>query len=235
MPLEANLTEGQRWTFDEEVTDHFDDMLERSIPQYDVMRKTVTSLVDQYASEGGWIVDLGCSSGGALAPILAERGARNRYLGVEVSEPMVAAARQRFAGWEQYVEIRHADLRDDYPAVPATVTIANLTLMFVPIEHRQRVVADAYDRIEPGGALIVVEKVLGDTARLDQTFVDLYYRRKAASGYSADEIERKRLALEGVLVPVTADWNVDMLRRAGFGQVDCFWRWCNFAGWVAVR
>lgn len=24
-------------------------------------------------------------------------------------------------------------------------------------------------------------------------------------------------------------------RRAGFGQVDCFWRWMNFAGWVAVK
>ena len=55
------------------------------------------------------------------------------------------------------------------------------------------------------------------------------------NGYSAEEIERKRLSLEGVLVPVTARMNEDLLRSAGFDQVDCFWRWANFAGWLAIR
>ena len=43
------------------------------------------------------------------------------------------------------------------------------------------------------------------------------------------------LALEGKLVPVTAHWNEELLRNAGFAQVECFWRWCNFAGWIAVK
>ena len=34
--------------------------------------------------------------------------------------------------------------------------------------------------------------------------------------------------------PVAKAFN-DMLERAGFNQVDCFWRWCNFAGWVAIK
>jgi tRNA (cmo5U34)-methyltransferase len=235
MPAESDLVPGQRWTFDEGVTAVFDDMLARSIPQYDVMRETVTALADQYATDGSWIVDLGCSSGGSLERIIKRRGARNRYLGCEVSEPMIAAARERFSGWEGRVEIRDLDLRTDYPRVPASVTLSVLTLMFVPIEYRQQVVAAAYDHLADGGAMIVVEKVLGDSARLDRTLVDLYYGMKASNGYSPDEIERKRLALEGVLVPVTATWNVEMLRRAGFRDVDCFWRWANFAGWVAVK
>jgi tRNA (cmo5U34)-methyltransferase len=36
-------------------------------------------------------------------------------------------------------------------------------------------------------------------------------------------------------VPVTAGWNEEMLRGAGFQEIDCFWRWLNFAGWVAVK
>jgi len=55
------------------------------------------------------------------------------------------------------------------------------------------------------------------------------------AAYTTEQIERKRLALEGVLVPVTARWNEDLLRDAGFRQVECFWRWLNFAGWVGVR
>ena len=34
---------------------------------------------------------------------------------------------------------------------------------------------------------------------------------------------------------MTAGWNEWMLRSAGFGEIDCFWRWLNFAGWIAVK
>ena len=49
--------------------------------------------------------------------------------------------------------------------------------------------------------------------------VDLYYQLKAANGYSSDAIERKRLSMEGVLVPVTARWNEELLRTTGFGYL----------------
>lgn len=64
---------------------------------------------------------------------------------------------------------------------------------------------------------------------------ELHHDEKRAAGYSEDEITRKALQLEGALVPVTAAWNVDLLRSAGFRDVDCFWRSLNFAAWVAVR
>ena len=238
MPLEADLEPDARWTFDDAVAGSFDDMLARSIPQYDVMRATVTDLACAYAGavdHGRWIVDLGCSRGAALDPIIRARGAYNRYLGVEVSPPMIDAARTRFESWGDLVEIVDLDLRTDYPARPAAVTLAILTLQFVPIEYRQRVVRRAYEQTVPGGALIVVEKILGETAGLDETFVDRYLTMKRDNGYTPDEIDRKRLSLEGVLVPVTSRWNAEMLERAGFDEVDCFWRWLNFAGWIAVR
>jgi tRNA (cmo5U34)-methyltransferase len=73
------------------------------------------------------------------------------------------------------------------------------------------------------------------TAEIDALQVRLYHALKAHNGYSQEEIDRKRLLLEGVLVPMTAAWNEDLLQRAGFTQIDCFWRWQSFAGWLAVR
>ena len=64
---------------------------------------------------------------------------------------------------------------------------------------------------------------------------DIYYDLKRANGYTEDQIQRKRLSLDGVLVPLTARWNEEMLRMVGFNEVDCFWRWMNFAGWVAIK
>ena len=58
---------------------------------------------------------------------------------------------------------------------------------------------------------------------------------KAKNGYSQEQIERKRLSLEGVQVCVTSNWNLELLKQAGFRQVDTFWKWCNFEGMIAIK
>jgi tRNA (cmo5U34)-methyltransferase len=226
-----------RWEFDDSVTRVFSDMLMRSIPQYEVMRRAVFDIGMRYAQPGTVIVDLGCSRGDALAPFVDSLGSRNKYIGVEVAQPMLGAAHDRFrqqiaAG---LVAIRSLDLREDYPAADASVTLCVLTLQFIPLEHRQRVLHDAYANTQRGGAFVLVEKILGSTSSLNAMMVDLYSLRKREAGYSEEEVQRKKLALEGVLMPVTAQWNTQLLRDAGFREVDCFWRWMNFAGWVGIK
>lgn len=227
----------ERWAFDDEVTRVFDDMLARSIPQYEVMRRTVFETASEFVQPGTEIVDLGCSRGESLAALIDRFGAANRFVGVEVSKPMLEACRSRFQGYiaNSIVDIRDFDLRTGYPAVKASVTQAILTLIFLPIQHRLRVVSDIYKHTRPGGAFIFVEKVLGATADIDSMMVRQYHALKHANGYSWEDIERKRLALEGTQIPVTAKWNEETLFSAGFRQVDCIWRWQNFAAWVAVR
>ncbi len=87
---------GDKWEFDESVTKVFTDMLRRSIPQYEVMRKAVFDMGRKFAKPGTHIVDLGCSRGDAMAPFVDEFGPSCKYLGLEVSVPMLEAARDRF-------------------------------------------------------------------------------------------------------------------------------------------
>lgn len=227
-----------RWEFNEEVTACFENMLERSIPQYQIMRETVTNLAVRYAREDSCVLDLGTSRGGALAPIIERlAGPRYRFMGTELSEPMLAAATERFAGMENVDIVRH-DLRDGAPNVNSghcSVVMAVLTLQFTPIEYRQRIVQGIYDSLLPGGAFIFVEKILGSTDHINRMMVSEYYASKSANGYDQEKIDAKRRSLEGVLVPITAEWNTQLLRSAGFQHVDCFWRWMNFAGWVGVK
>jgi tRNA (cmo5U34)-methyltransferase len=226
-----------RWRFDESVTDVFEDMLQRSIPGYAEMRRTVEELARRYVQPGTAVVDLGCSRGDALAPLVRDFGAHNQFVGVDASEPMVRAARERFDGMIRcgVVEIREMDLRTEYPSRRASVTLAVLTVQFVPIEYRQQILRRVYEHTVPGGALILVEKVLGADAETHRALTDAYHEHKEAQGYTSDEITRKRLSLEGVLVPVTAAWNEELLQRAGFQHIECIWRTLNFAGWLAVR
>ena len=217
------------WAFDADVTTVFDDMLARSIPQYDVMRQSVVDLALRYQPAS--VVDLGCSRGEMIAR-LAQSHPDCQYTGIEISPPMLEAAQGRFAGRDR-IDIQSLDLRTSYPSHEADVTLSILTLQFTPIEYRQRILRDVYTHTRK--VFILVEKVIGASAQVDADMIALYYALKGANGYSPEQIERKRLSLEGVLVPVTAHWNEELLKIAGFSQVDCFWRWMNFAGWIAVK
>ncbi len=225
------------WEFDATVTGCFDDMLRRSIPDYDTMRRTVFEMACRYARDDTAIVDLGCSRGDAISPLIDRLGARNLFIGVEVSASMLESCRERLGGYIQcgLLKLFEKDLQGYYPPFPASVTLAVLTLQFVPLECRQRIFAQCFRYTLPGGVMILVEKVLGQTPEIHETLVDLYHQTKRDNGYSADAVEIKRQALQGVLVPVTAAWNQQMLHTAGFAQVDCIWRCMNFAAWVAVK
>jgi tRNA (cmo5U34)-methyltransferase len=225
------------WTFDGPVTDVFDEMLARSIPQYAVMRDAVFEVGSRFVAPGSTVLDLGASRGESLAPFVARFGASCHYHAVEVSVPMLDAMRTRFAAQIAacQLDLDARDLRVEYPPVMASLTLAVLSLQFIPIEYRHFIARRIYDHTLQGGACIVVEKVLGSTSLLHETFRDRYHALKSVHGYSVEEVERKRLSLEGVLVPLTAAWNEDLLRKAGFSTVECFWRWMNFAAWIAVR
>lgn len=236
--MQDNVMPTGKWEFDQEVTDCFEEMLERSIPAYADMRDLVTRIGKRYVKRKTAIVDLGCSTGEAINPFIQAFGAQNQYKLYDVSQPMLEKAKERYKNWANIglLDVQELDIRNGIPKnVYASLILSVLTLQFTPIEYRQKIISSIYDALEPGSALILVEKVLGTNYALDSMMVDEYYSIKAENAYTQEQISAKRKSLEGVLVPITAKWNEEMLKDSGFSSVDCFWRYLNFAGWVAIK
>ena len=133
------------------------------------------------------------------------------------------------------VEITECYLRNDFPDHRNSVVLSILTLQFIPIEYRQQIITNVFDSLEPGGAFVFVEKILGDDSAGNQILEKLYYQMKGENGYTEEQIKTKRKSLEGVLVPVTSTLNEDMMYKSGFKSVQKFWQQLNFAGWVAFK
>ena len=229
-----------RWAFDESVTANFDTMLSKSIPQYDSMRELTFNLGRNFASTlCGNIVDVGASRGEALAPFVDAKFYMSDYYALEISEPMLEVLRTRFNGPSQHVVA--TDLRQLSAASkgmePQTnsLVLSILTLQFTPIEYRAKILRTIFKSLKSGGAFLFVEKILGATAEIDELLVKEYYEMKQRNGYSYEDIQRKKASLEGILVPTTDAWNREMLRNAGFNQIDCYYRSMNFAGYIAIK
>lgn len=223
---------GKRWEFDDEVAKCFDDMLQRSIPDYENMRNLVYNVGKHYVKDDLAIIDIGCSNGNAALPFVKTFG--NPFILCDVSESMLDLCRRGFKNYPNVQIINH-DLRNGIPPSNACLILSILTVQFTPIEYRQKIINSIYTGLRAQGAFIFVEKLLGTTYDIDSVFVDEYYDLKREHRYTEEQIRDKRKSLEGVLVPVTENWNMDLLRSAGFTKIECFWRYLNFAGWLAVK
>lgn len=225
------------WIFDEGVAKVFDDMLERSIPDYQNMRDLCFSLGRNFVKHKESIVDLGASRGNAIAPFIDYFGPSNSYYLIEKSEPMYNILQSRFNHLMGTTDIRiyREDVRDIMWDLPICLTLSILTMQFVPITARQKVFDKIATHTTKNGAFILVEKVLGETGQMDDLFVKEYHLMKERNGYSQEEITRKALQLENVLIPVTTSYNMEMLRKAGFREVEIFWKSLNFVGILAIR
>ncbi|PZQ99223.1 MAG: carboxy-S-adenosyl-L-methionine synthase CmoA [Cereibacter sphaeroides] len=218
----------QSFAFDGQVAEAFDDMVSRSVPLYAEMQRMVVDLAAAFAMPGSRVYDLGCSTGTTLAALEDALPETVGLVGIDQSAPMVEIARARARRSNiQMGDLASVNLTD------ASVVLLILTLQFVRPALRPAIVQRILDGLKPGGALVLVEKVVSPCQKLDQTFIDLYHDHKRRQGYSEAEIENKRRALENVLIPYRLEENLALL--SGFAHVETFFRWHNFAGIVAVK
>jgi tRNA (cmo5U34)-methyltransferase len=225
------------FAFDDEVAAVFDDMVSRSVPQYAEIQRMLAELALAFVSEGSRVYDLGCSTGTTLSVLHKYLRVPAQLIGIDNSEEMLAQCRTKLAGQglADAIELQCSDLDDGIDIRDASVVFLVLTLMFVRPLNREKLMRQIHSGMRDNGCLLMVEKVLGNGSLFNRLFIERYYAYKRRMGYSELEISQKREALENVLIPYRPQENRDLLLNAGFRQVDVFFKWYNFAGFVAVK
>jgi len=231
---------GSDFEFNDEVAAVFDDMLVRSVPFYLEQRLLIEEIVQKFWLSGTTVYDLGCSTATALIRLAKTMDPSARFVGYDNSKSMIERAREKakVEGLEDRIELRYADLNNDlskFSLENASVVTMCWTLQFIRPLKRDAIIRWIYQNLADGGALIVTEKILTNDSNMNRFFIDFYYNFKRRTGYSEEEILRKREALENVLVPYRVDESFELFRRNGFAIAETFFQWYNFAGFLCVK
>lgn len=220
------------FTFNAEVAEAFDDMASRSIPLYREALWLTTQWAREYFIPGTTIYDIGCSTGTQLE-LLSRYLPDCDFIGIDKSVPMIDRAQRKLSGRER-VRFEAADaLRVEYRK--SSVIIVNYTLQFLPIRQRTQAVQLWFQALVPGGILIVSDKVRSPEPMVHESMTQFYEEFKELNGYSRTEIERKKEALDKVLVPLSAAEEESLLRETGFAHVETLLRWHQFSTFVAIK
>ncbi len=224
--------------FNHDVAEVFDDMVSRSVPFYDEIHKIILDLVDR-KYEGGAIYDLGCSTATTISILdkhFKKRGFKTPdYIGIDNSAPMLEKASEKI----KRNKVINAELVcSDIANVnfrKSGMIIMNYTLQFIKPTERPDLLKKIYKSLDKGGMFILSEKIKSSGHTVNDLLIELYYDFKRRNGYSELEISQKREALENVLIPITPEKQIELLKKAGFKKVEMIFRWYNFACYLGVK
>jgi tRNA (cmo5U34)-methyltransferase len=170
-------------------------------------------LADLLPAEPRHVLDLGCGDGRLTSLVLEARPSVEGVVAVDVSDPMLALARQRFAGDER-VEVQRADLRD--PLTPCgcfDIVVSGFAIHHLEDRRKQSLFSEIAAALAPNGMFANLEVVKSATPERHAEFL-------TAIGRTADDAEDRLASIEDQLA-----W----MRAAELTNVDCLWRWRGFA------
>ena len=221
--------------FDESVVAVFDDMVKRSVPGYEAMIQMIGLVARTYGKDHTNYYDLGSSTGATLLSLaLNNKHKNNKLIAVDNSPQMVKECQRNLLGKIDNFQIVCGDI-NDISIENASIVVLNLTLQFVDVEKRFKLIKKIYDGLIPGGVLIISEKIHFNDKENQKQLARLHLDFKRANGYSELEITNKRQSLENILVTESKEAHLERLKSCGFSQSSCHFQCLNFASFLSVK
>ena len=160
------------------------------------------------------VLDLGCGDGRLLALVLKVRP-QAAGTGMDLSPTMLHQARERFAGTPNVTIVEH-NLDRPLPEVGRfDVVVSGLAIHHCDHDRKRSLYEEIFRLLEPGGIFCNLERVASPAPKLHALFLT------AIGSTPVTEDPFNKL--------IDVETQLRWLRSIGFEDVDCYWKWLEFA------
>jgi tRNA (cmo5U34)-methyltransferase len=221
-----------RWSFSGKVSKTFDEHVDRSVPFYKEGHQLIVDMQEYFLQEESVCYEIGCSTG-SLTKLLSENNTneKTKYFGIDNVKEMIEVAETK--------NIKNAEfLVEDiatYKLNNSDLILSYYTIQFIKPQLRQDVIDKIYNSLNWGGGFFLFEKVRANDARFQDYLNSSYNEFKLRNNFTESEIFSKTRSLNGVLEPFSSQGNIDMLKRSGFKDIICIFKYLNFQGFLAIK
>lgn len=222
------------WTFGGNVANKFNAHVERSIPFYNEGHALICRISDFFLKNKSTCFELGSSTGTLLKKLAVRHKNKNiNFIGVDSEINMVKKSKKELKKFKN-IFIKKGDITK-YKLKESNLIISYYCIQFVPINKRQKLISDIYKSLNKGGCFLFFEKIRMKNSKLQDISSTIYTDFKLEHGYTPAEIIAKLRSLKGVLEPNLTNENINLLKKAGFKEIETIFNYIPFEGIMAIK
>ena len=199
------------------------------IPCFDAFYRRTTDLI---AHDAKLILDLGAGTG-LLSQFVRQWYPNAHIVLADLSEPMLAKARIRFAG-DSNVTFEVTD----YTTAPINGTydsiVSALSIHHIDNDAKRALFAKIFRALRPGGTFVNAEQVAGPTPALDAVYKSLWLQQVREGGATPQQIADSLYRQQDDRCASVED-QLHWMREAGFTDADCWFKDNRFAVLAGTR
>jgi len=211
----------------------YDRARRKLVPCFDEFYRAAIDVLPFARDDDFHVLDLGAGTG-LLTAFVAFSFPHARFTLVDISDDMLAQARERFAAGGKRFQFEVADYGEGRITGRYDAIMSALSIHHLPDDKKRMIYAQAHAALNLGGILVNADQVRGETPALDRRNHELWQGRAREIGAAESEM---REALERMKFDCTASIvdQLEWLREAGFREVGLAYRNLIFAVYSAVK
>lgn len=167
------------------------------------------------------VLDLGTGDG-RLIRLLKRKIPTVKVVAIDFSPPMLKILKEQFRNDKSITIIEH-NLDSSLPKVGNfDAVVSSLSLHHLKHDRKKYLYSGIYSILSPGSVFCNFDHFASKSLRMSRYFRKLMGRQRAPN-----KDHEKRLTY--------VDTEIDWLTRIGFQDVDCYWKWLQFAVIISFK
>lgn len=222
--------------FDDRRARIYDDIIRQVVPGYEVLHRLVAVQLQSCLPDDARILVAGVGTGAEIEAVAPLR-AGWRFTGFDPSADMLAAAaaRSERLGLAGRVELVAGGV-EAVAAAPLDAATLLLVLHFLPDDGAKAALLDGIGARLTSGAPLVIADLHGrsGTPEFDRLMA-LWRAWQLDCGIPAEEVDKGFRKIVRDIHFIPEERLAELLRHAGFGEMERFWGGLLFGGWIAWK
>ncbi len=201
------------------------------------MQALIASLLPFSKKEYIRILDIGCGTGSTSIAILKEFPLA-RITGIDSSSDMlkIAASKTKHTTWR--IDFLCRDVKANFLPLPQgegqgeggfDAIISAFSLHFLSTGEKEDVFKKCLAALKPGGVFIDAEAVRPSSEKVYQIYMEKWKDFQLSNGFGEEEVGEQVLRFIRDVKPLTVDGQIELMASAGFYDVECYFKYMNWA------